>query len=222
MRVKNRTKLSAALCIAVLSTVALASPATADDDSYWEPLRYWLETNGVDDATQQRLVSKAAAGEIFDSLVAENEPISEELSEDGHKLLATFEDGSIIVSEIRPESPSDTRAISGCTFNNGSGYASASGCLIVSGNGMLELRFIANYSWGSFGGTISSAHSPEAVVLYGSATTPTVDILRANSSGNQPAVATAHTYYTHQNGTYSEDLYLSLRVDSGGGWTTQY
>ncbi len=213
-----------AVAAALVSSIAFAAPAVAAEGPYWAPLQAWFDEHGVDDATQDELIAKLAAGEVLDSMKPTAEPVSVDVSENGHSRISTFEDGSIVVDEIRQANDGvGTFAISGCSYYNGSGYASASGCLIVSGNGMLELRFRASYSWGSFGGSIGSATSPEAVVLYGSATSPpSLSIVRANSSGSLPAVATAHTLYTHQNGTYSEDMYLSLRVDSTGGWTTQY
>lgn len=45
-------------------------------------------------------------------------------------------------------------------------------------------------------------------------------LIRANSTSSQPAVATLHGYWS--SGSLPEDLYLSLRVNASGGWTTTY
>lgn len=227
---KSSSILINALTAGVLSLGA-TSPAMAEPtqsaEPDWSPFVLWISSYGVNTATQTALVGKLSAGEILDSARG-GVPIStsDQSTAAQSILVDTYADGSISVSTL--ERPSVAKlgiaplAITGCSVSSGAGYASYSNCLVQQSNGTVTLQFRANYSRFTGGANISWYGTQAVSALYGTATYPSLTLVRASQSGSLPAVVTAHSRYTSWNGASSEDIYLSLRVNSGSAWTTTY
>lgn len=231
----SKTRTWKQLAVAVLSAGALmlAAPVSAVAQSESVPdFSYFIdfhESYGVEDSVIQSLVQELEAGNLPASMSGED-PDKIELFETVLSIesLATYSDGSISVTILETESETGSsggispQAISGCTDNSGGGYTSKSNCHISHGTGIINMWFTANYTfWGS-GGSITSAHNPQVIAYYGTATLPTLNRSSANTSGSNPAVVTSHSRYTSWAGTSSEDLYLSLRVFGTYATTTTY
>ncbi len=230
---KNRlTARAAAFCATVLIATlapmpALASPNETPDSSAFIS---WSAQYGVESEVIAELVAKLESGQLLDSMRSTSEPVETKtnIGSIGIETIATFADGSIVVSSVESPKLSDGKsglspqAITGCSLSSSGGYASYSNCRVYSSNGTISVSFYANYSRWSSGASISNWRNPEATANYGSMALPRLNAVRTSAVGAQPAVVTLTSRFTSWNNLQTEDIYLSLRVSPSSAWTTQY
>lgn len=232
---KKRELLSnagAALGLAVVLLVGGTTGATAADESRYDTpdVRDFYTKYGVDEATQDRLIASMEEGDLIDALSSGEEPVSaEEILRDGViEVVYTYQDGSVAVTSLENPEPLlpgsiSPRAVSGCTINSGSGYVTATNCLVNHTAAYASLSFRANYQRyaSATGGSISPRYGTDVISsTIGSISSQSLTLVRANSTATEPAVATLYGYLS--GGVFSEDLYLSLRVSGSAAWTTTY
>lgn len=215
------------------ATIALGSvaPAAADtpDGHDWNQLRAWFTVYGVSAGHQNELIATLDSGGVLDSMRAGGVPVKEQLveSDNATTTITTFADHSVSVGTVEKPAPTDgssnqPRAISGCSTYSSGGAVSYQNCQVSQSNGTVTLEFKADYSRWASGASIANWRDANAIVNYGSATTPDWSFIRSSATVTTPATVTAHSRYTTYNGAGSEDLYLSLRVSSSQAWTTTY
>ncbi len=210
--------------------MAVGAPqlANATESPYDTPeVRAFFTEYGVDSDTQDALVASMEAGDLIDALKSGQEPVSSQTQiKDGfEETVLTYADGSVGVTAMEIPQPAPTtgvsaRAISGCTVHSGAGWASSTNCKVSHTAAYASLSFYANYQQTASGGSISNIRDSSISATFGSVSDKSLKLIRANSTSSQPAVATLHGYWS--SGTLAEDLYLSLRVNASGGWTTTY
>ncbi|NYK09420.1 hypothetical protein [Leifsonia naganoensis] len=227
---KTLAGVSAALIAATLS-VATITPALADtpESQDWSQQREWFSDYGVSAAHQNTLIETLDAGGVIDSMRSGAVPIDEKVIESAEATttITTFADFSVSVGTVQkptenPGKAIQPRAIAGCSTYSSGGAVSYQNCQISQSNGTVTMKFKADYSRWASGASISNWREANAVVNYGSATTPDWSFIRSTATVTTPATVTAHSRYTSYNGAGSEELYLSLRVSSTQAWTTTY
>lgn len=228
MASRKTTKICAALGVAFIMALSVPQTASATESPYDTPeVRAFFTEYGVDAATQDELVASMASGDLIDALKSGEEPVSSttQVRDGFEETVLTYADGSVGVTALEVPQPAPTsgvsaRAISGCTVHSGAGWASSTNCKVSHSAAYASLSFYANYQQTSSGGSISNIRNGEISATFGSVSDKSLKLIRANSTSSQPAVATLHGYWN--SGSLAEDLYLSLRVNAGGGWTTTY
>ncbi len=190
-------------------------------------MRSFFTEYGVDVDTQDALIASMESGDLIDALKSGEEPVSSttQIQDGFEETILTYADGSVGVTALEiprpaPTTGASTRAISGCTVHSGAGWASSTNCKVSHTAAYASLSFYANYQQTASGGSISNPRDGVINTTIGSVSNKTLKLIRANSTSSQPAVATLHGYWS--TGSVTEDLYLSLRVNSSGGWTTTY
>jgi hypothetical protein len=221
------TAVAAAACLSVTLAVP-AHAATSDDEAY---TRSFLTEYGVPTTTQDALVDKLSHGQTLDSAKSGAIPVSSRTitTATADEVVSTFADGSISVSGTEQAAPAASgsiapRAIKGCKESNGGGYVVMSGCTVYLQTASYELSFKATYERYTGGAQIDSAPSSSLYVnaFWGSVDSKSLAIKRKKQDGSKDAVATAHAHYVGNTGHQSEDLYMSLHVNSSKAFTTNY
>ncbi len=228
MIAKTTSRICAALGVAFVMALGAPQLAGATESPYDTPdVRAFFAEYGVDPDTQDALIASMESGDMIDALKAGQEPVSSttQIRDGFEETVLTYADGSVGVTALEIPQPAPTtdvsaRAISGCTVNSGAGWASSSNCKVSHSAAYATLSFYANYQQTASGGTISNPRNGEISATFGSVSNKSLKLIRANSTSSQPAVATLHGYWSSS--SVAEDLYLSLRVNAGGGWTTTY
>lgn len=215
--------------ILVVAGLAIAAPASASTAEDGAEVRAWLTSWSVPDWQQDAIVKDLSKGILPESAQSDSAPVSSKTrSDEGYdELIERFQDGSVRVTgvekgdEVKPGEIAP-RSISSCTYYNSSGYVSATNCRIYQSSDIGTIEFRANYWRTASQSNVSNAREASFNTRYGTATQPTVKVVRASGNSSNPAVATAHSKYTSHNGASSEDVYLSLRVLPSKAYTTTY
>lgn len=224
----TKSRICAALGVAFVMALGAPQLAGATESPYDTPdVRAFFAEYGVDADTQNALIASMESGDVIDALKAGEEPLSSttQIRDGFEETVLTYADGSVGVTALEIPQPApttdvSTRAISGCTVNSGPGWASSSNCKVSHSAAYASLSFYANYQQTASGGSISNLRDEAISASFGSVSNKSLKLIRAKSTSSQPAVATLHGHWS--SGSVAEDLYLSLRVNAGGGWTTTY
>lgn len=217
-----------ATCIAALVLLGAIAPATAEAPPELDTQKsreFWTKY-GVSEDTQDLLEEKMRSGFPTDATRG-NDPVSSHpWTTDGENSIVTvYADGSISVSgseraeSIPPGVINPAAAITACTINRGSGWATFRNCTIFNQTDTVYIAIKANYNTyvGKPGEITSSwAHKFQS---YGG--TQIVDPLvrkryQKTATGTSDAIALWGGSIKSYNNRYSETVNISLRVTVNG------
>jgi len=235
---KNTTRTSRIACAlgagALLALGALSAPAaataapatqqsalTATEQS--DLAQFWTD-NGVDQATQDKLLANVDAGIMPQSVVGGAEPTSTSSTDAEGTTTTTdvYPDGSLSVSSAEypvtfAEGEVGTRAITGCEAVTGSGFAQRNNCNVSGTNGVVSLGFIASYTLVNGGYDYITNHHTPLILLCapGTCSDPGFTQYVEREGVNGPAGVTMTTVYSAADyGSISNILNLQVGGDA--------
>lgn len=217
-----------AVCIAALVLLGAIAPATAEPHPEIDTQKsreFWTKY-GVSPDTQDRLEEKMHSGLPTDATRG-SDPVSTHpwTTDDENSIVTVYADGSISVSgsdkaeSATPGAISPAAAITACTINRGSGWATFRNCTVFNQTDTVYIAIKANYNTyvGKPGEITSSwAHKFQS---YGG--TQIVDPLvrkryQRTATNTSDAIALWGGSIKSYNDRYSETVNISLRVTVNG------
>lgn len=223
-----------------LSSNVLAEPSnelsTAASLENFQAITQSFDQNGIDEATQEKLIEKVKNGELLDSLnpqkasegitttdyeksVAGSEPL------EGYTSKTVFPDGSFITMKVTPTkvtpydeendgiTPQDVTPGSGSVC--GSGYCNIVDAKVSYDTGVIYAEFLANYTIANGGyDSITKVYQPKVKIWLGSYSNlqkPVID--RGTETYYQSAKASMTWTYISPTGTAQQFLILNVQND---------
>lgn len=183
-------------------------------------LKEFFKTYKVSKDTQYLLIDKLNKGELWDSLKGQ-EPVSVseiEVRKDVVETIATYNDGSIVVSGFEPDITEEVAVVSPFavdpgTVTGGSGYTNHKGAKVYVYVGVANAHFYSDFTLVNGGNDyISSVYDYKIVGIGGAATYNNLAITKKTESLDGKASAKLDFTWIAFNGSTSATCWLRLNV----------
>ncbi|MGO1369248.1 MAG: hypothetical protein ACTHVE_11630 [Senegalia sp. (in: firmicutes)] len=202
------------MLVLVFSTMNVsASNLKEKDDFKADEIRIELKKLGVEENIINDLIDKAKRGEIWDSLSGEYSDLKPQIVRDGYTK-TIYPDGSVSVTTINK--PITPKIVTGGDWTSGSGYRAVKGALVKENNGVISMKFYADFEQ-HYTGTaiITKVRDPEITTagLYSNET------LKIYKGSRNPAKARLSAKVEIK-GWFSTTAWLQLNVNGTKAWTT--